>query len=180
MLPEFKEFNKIPRLSRNCVITEKIDGTNACIIITDDGVIFTQSRNRFITPDSDNYGFSRWAYNNGQELLKLGVGYHYGEWWGSGIQNRYTIPDKRFYLFNVHRWSNESARPDCCGVVPVIKEGIFSSDLVNEALDDLRLNGSYVDKDCKRPEGIIIYHEASKQLFKKTLEKDESYKGKES
>ena len=26
---EFQEFNKIPRLSRDIIITEKIDGTNA-------------------------------------------------------------------------------------------------------------------------------------------------------
>ena len=28
-LPEFKPFEKIARLNRECVITEKIDGTNA-------------------------------------------------------------------------------------------------------------------------------------------------------
>jgi len=176
----FKEFNKIPRLSRHCVITEKIDGSNGCIIINEDGDMFTQSRNRIITPDDDNYGFSQWAYDNYQDLLKLGAGYHYGEWWGSGIQKRYTISDKRFYLFNVHRWANESARPDCCGVVPVICEGIFTFDLVDEALSLLINNGSYADPNCKRPEGIIIYHEASKQLFKKTIEKDEEHKSKES
>jgi hypothetical protein len=28
-----------------------------------------------------------------------------------------------------------------------------------------------------QPEGIVVYHHAAKQLFKKTLEKDESPKG---
>ena len=32
-MPKFEEFNKIARLSRDCVITEKIDGTNAQVAI---------------------------------------------------------------------------------------------------------------------------------------------------
>ena len=36
-MTEFQPFPKIPRLSREIVITEKIDGTNAQILITDDG-----------------------------------------------------------------------------------------------------------------------------------------------
>lgn len=35
MTPEFKPFPKMPRLSRECIITEKIDGTNASILITE-------------------------------------------------------------------------------------------------------------------------------------------------
>jgi len=46
---EFKEFPKIARLSRECIITEKIDGTNASILITDDGDMFFGSRTRWIT-----------------------------------------------------------------------------------------------------------------------------------
>ena len=82
----FTEFQKIPRLSRDMVITEKIDGTNSCICITEDGEFLTGSRHKWITPENDNYGFSRWAHEHKDELMKLGVGVHYGEWWGSGIQ----------------------------------------------------------------------------------------------
>lgn len=46
MTPEFVEFPKMARLSRECIITEKIDGTNSQILITDDGDLFTGSRNR--------------------------------------------------------------------------------------------------------------------------------------
>jgi len=46
---EFVSFPKIARLSRECVITEKIDGTNASIYIGNDGnenpVFLTGSRN---------------------------------------------------------------------------------------------------------------------------------------
>ena len=50
---EFEAFQKIARLKRNCVITEKIDGTNAQIFIGEDGEFLTGSRNRWITPDDD-------------------------------------------------------------------------------------------------------------------------------
>jgi len=55
-------FKKIARLSRECIITEKIDGTNALIHITEDGNFLTGSRNRWITPSNDNHGFSKWAH----------------------------------------------------------------------------------------------------------------------
>lgn len=41
-----------------------------------------------------------------------------------------------------------------------------------------KIRGSYADPNCKNPEGIIIYHESSKQLFKKTILKDDEWKGK--
>jgi hypothetical protein len=43
---EFAEFPKMARLSRECIITEKIDGTNAQICITDDGQMLVGSRTR--------------------------------------------------------------------------------------------------------------------------------------
>lgn len=43
---EFNGFPKIYRLSRECIITEKIDGTNASILITDDNEIFAGSRTK--------------------------------------------------------------------------------------------------------------------------------------
>ena len=47
---EFVGFNKIPRLTRGCVVTEKIDGTNAQVFIPDDlSVVLAGSRNRWIT-----------------------------------------------------------------------------------------------------------------------------------
>ena len=79
---EFKEFPKIARLSREIIVTEKIDGTNAQILITEDGQILTGSRTRWITPQDDNFGFAKWVEENKAEILKLGQGQHFGEWWG--------------------------------------------------------------------------------------------------
>ena len=105
-IPEFRPFPKIPRLSREIIITEKIDGTNASITITEDGQFLTGSRNRWITPEDDNFGFSAWAHANKDVLMGLGVGTHFGEWWGHGIQRGYGLPKgrRRFSLFNVGRW----------------------------------------------------------------------------
>lgn len=74
---EFKSWGKIPRaIGEGVTITEKLDGTNACVVIQDGVIAGVQSRNRFITPEDDNYGFARWVSENEHELLKLGEGYH--------------------------------------------------------------------------------------------------------
>lgn len=172
---DFVPFDKIPRLSREIVVTEKIDGTNASITITEDGQFLTGSRNRFITPESDNYGFSRWAHENKEELLTLGPGTHFGEWWGSGIQRGYGLKEKRFSLFNVHRWAEN--RPSCCSVVPLLYRGIFDTQQIDLIIAELEMYGSVAAPGFAKPEGIIIFHTASRQLFKKTVEKDESPKG---
>lgn len=124
-MTEFKEFPKMPRWSREVIITEKIDGTNASIFIGEDGEFLTGSRTRWITPTDDNFGFSGWAYYNKEELLKLGPGHHFGEWWGSGIQRGYGLKEKRFSLFNTFRWSDAAVRPSCCSVVPVLSAGML-------------------------------------------------------
>ena len=175
---EFKEFPKMARLSRNVIITEKIDGTNACILITPEGEFLTGSRTRWITPQDDNFGFSRWAHENKQELLKLGEGLHFGEWWGSGIQRGYGLPkgEKRFSLFNTSRWSDDTLRPKCCHVVPVLYEGMFSTVEADIKIRLLKELGSLASPGFMKPEGIVIFHTAGNLGFKKTIEKDDTPK----
>jgi hypothetical protein len=173
----FQGFPKIPRLKRDCIVTEKIDGTNASIFIGEDGEFLVGSRNRWITPQADNYGFAKWAYDNKQELLKLGPGHHFGEWWGKGIQRGYGIEDKRFSLFNTHRWEHNPDRPVCCGVVPVIYIGPFTDDAIDRCIFSLQASGSYAAPGFMEPEGIVVYHKASGQMFKRTLKNDEMPKG---
>ena len=173
----FTEFQKIPRLSRDMVITEKIDGTNSCICITKDGEFLTGSRHKWITPENDNYGFSRWAYEHKEELMKLGTGIHHGEWWGSGIQRGYGLKEKRFSLFNTSRWSDPLIRPSCCYVVPVLYTGIFDTQVIMQVMDSLLEHGSYAAEGFMEPEGVVIFHTASGHLYKKTFEKDDSGKG---
>lgn len=176
--PEFIPFRSIGRLSREIVITEKIDGTNACICITEDGQFLTGSRTQWIYPEKtrDNFGFSKWAHENKEELLKLGVGTHYGEWWGQGIQRGYGLKEKRFSLFNTHRWGDDSVRPVCCSIVPILYTGNFDTARVDDILEFLKSNGSVASRGFMKPEGVVIYHSQANVLFKKTIEKDD--KGK--
>jgi hypothetical protein len=171
---EFKPFEKIARLNREVVVTEKLDGTNALVFVGEDGSVRAGSRTRWITPSDDNYGFAGWVAQHADELRALGPGYHYGEWWGQGIQRRYGLDTKRFSLFNVHRWGE--SRPLCCNVVPVLARGNDIRDATETALSWLRAQGSFAAPGFMNPEGVVIYHTASKQLFKVTLEKDEESK----
>lgn len=183
---EFESFAKIARLSRQCVVTEKIDGTNGQIAIAEDGRMYVGSRNQWIlTPDggyqADPFGFARWALDNKDELIaKLGPGRHYGEWWGSGIQRGYGLQKgkKRFSLFNTSRWTDDAVRPSCCEVVPILYQGLFDLIIIDDCLNRLREEGSVVSPGFMRPEGVVIFHTASNTLFKKTLEKDEEPKSK--
>lgn len=173
-MSDFEEFPKIPRLNRDVVITEKIDGTNAQIFISDDGEMKFASRSRWITPQDDNYGFARWAAEHADELRELGPGRHFGEWWGSGIQRNYSQPIKRFSLFNAARWRD--SRPACCDVVPVIYEGVWTIGCAPNAITTLRKEGSLAAPGFMNPEGVVIWHTAARQMFKVTLEKDEAPK----
>ena len=168
---DFQEFPKMARLSREIIITEKIDGTNAQICISEDGLIQAGSRTRWITPQDDNYGFAKWVEANRDELLLLGPGRHFGEWWGAGIQRRYGLTEKRFSLFNVDRWGVE--RPACCNVVPTLYRGNFDTNAIEDALSGLRTLGSMAALGFMNPEGVVVFHLAGRVGFKKTLHKDE-------
>jgi hypothetical protein len=174
---EFTAFPKIRRIFKDeIIITEKIDGTNAQIYVHDDGLtIQAGSRNRYITPEKDNYGFARWVENNKEDLLRLGPGRHFGEWWGNGIQRNYSQLTKRFSLFNTEKWSDSSIRPVCCEVVPVLYRGLFHTESIKKCLRDLQKSGSVAAPGFMDIEGIIIYHQASNHLYKYTV--DDNHKG---
>jgi hypothetical protein len=175
--PDFTEFPKMARFAREIIITEKIDGTNAQICVSDDGTeLWAGSRSRWIMPSDDNFGFAAWVHANRDELLTLGPGRHFGEWWGSGIQRGYGLQkgEKRFSLFNVTRWGE--SRPACCHVVPVLYRGEFSTDAVEITLDSLRDFGSEAAPGFMKPEGVVIFHTAGNVGFKRTIEKDDQPK----
>lgn len=168
----FRAFPKLYRLTRQCLITEKLDGTNAQVYVSDDlETIKAGSRHRWITVGEDNHGFAKWVDANKDELRKLGPGRHFGEWWGAGIQRTYGLKEKRFSLFNVARWKD--SRPDCCHVVPVLAEiDRLDWNSVNDTLQSLLKNGSVAAPGYNNPEGVVVYHTQSNHLFKMT-NKDE-------
>jgi len=194
----FPKFPKIPRFNREVVITEKIDGTNGLIYISDpyggntllsnppvviesDGFqIAAGSHRRWIYPAMDNHGFAKWVFDNADELVKLGPGLHYGEWWGSGINRGYgfTRNEHFFSLFNVSRWNGETLGdidvPNLTAV-PILRNGsaAYLESMIEEELDHLRAHGSIAAPGFMRPEGIVIYHTAGNHLYKVTLEGDD-------
>lgn len=181
----FEPFPKMARLSREIIVTEKIDGTNAGIYIDDTGGVFAASRSRWITPGNDNYGFAAWVGRNALELVKLGPGMHWGEWWGAGIQRRYGLTEKRFSLFNVQRWINPDAvrtndkqeiAPNCCRVVPILYRGPFLTGSIEHVLLKLEREGSEASPGFMDPEGVVVFHIAAGIGFKKTVKDDESPK----
>lgn len=199
----FEPFPKVPRLRRDCTITEKIDGTNAQVAIeegppegtsvmwlqargdnhvalTGNLVLYAGSRNRWLdtSPKGDNFGFAKWVKEHAEELAKLGPGRHFGEWYGQGIQRGYGLTEKRFALFNTDRWDCAVDRPECCGVVPVLYRGPFDDTAVEHALQELRREGSRA-VPFMNPEGIIVWMHASRTMHKVTLEKDEAPKGEQ-
>lgn len=172
---DFEAFPKMARLFRECVITEKIDGTNAQIFVGEDGVVRAGSRTRWITPEADNFGFAAWVRDHEDELRQLGTGRHFGEWWGRGIQRGYGLTDRRFSLFNAFRWEHE--RPSCCDVVPILYRGKFNTQEVDQAIKSLAEDGSRAAPGFMRPEGVVVFHLAGCVGFKTMIEGDESHKG---
>jgi len=184
-MSDFVPMQKIPRLSRDMIVTEKIDGTNASIHIDEvTGNVVAASRTRILRPgENDNFGFRAWVDANADILREiLGPGSHFGEWYGQGIQRGYGLPvgDRRFALFNVSRWSPLPApsygtvldgRIPTLTVVPVLYVGPFDTRTIPELMEHLRTHGSYV-APFLNPEGIVIFHTAGNYLFKKTFDGD--------
>ena len=187
---QFTQFPKMARLQREVIVTEKIDGTNAQLYITDDGKMLFGSRTRWITPGDDNFGFARWATDHKDELMQLGPGRHFGEWWGRGIQRNYGLNYRRFSLFNVTRWcphgevpkaiptadprtvKMQDMLPACCHLVPILWQGLFSTAEATIQLWELGQTGSKAAPGFMNPEGIVVFHTAGNVGFKMTLDND--------
>ncbi|HEY5960215.1 MAG TPA: RNA ligase family protein [Polyangiaceae bacterium] len=214
-MTEFQKFPKIALLFQDIVITEQIDGINGAIGIDDDGLlanwasgtvlgdgvvsneghamyVYAQSRNRIVTPTMDDHGFARWVWDNAASLVAdLGPGLHFGEWWGSGINRGYGLPEgeKRFSLFNTERWTEPCPIQHCdsqcglpkqfktpgLGVVPVIWRGTFSTDAVEGTLQWLEDYGSQAAPGFMNPEGVVVYHTAGDVMFKAIIKNDKAW-----
>jgi hypothetical protein len=162
---EFIEFPKIENVSKiRIIITQKIHGTNACVIIGEDGGLSVQSRTRKITPNDDNYGFATFVYKNKESFVKLlGPGYHYGEWAGPGINTGEGLTEKTFILFdfwnyisNKKNYSSQPVElPPQTTIVPFLYHGNDFS-MIDKTFDELKINGSKLVPGYMHPEGIVI------------------------
>jgi hypothetical protein len=150
---------KIPDISTlSMTITQKIDGVNANIYIKNGHLEDASSSLNF-------FGFEEYIDRNKSEIIsKLGDGSHYGEWCGPGINSGEGLAEKKLVLFNFRRWVGKPL-PSQMGVVPLIYEGPVSLKKINEIMDELKRNGSYLVTGFMNPEGIVI--EIGKNFYKK-------------
>lgn len=199
---EFQAWPSIPRLNREAIYTEKINGTNSAVVIErfypdaewsgqiilsqvsineDIYNVYAQSRKRFIYPDDDNFGFARWVHDNAESLVRvLGEGRHFGEWWGKGIQGSYGLTtERRFSLFNVKRWEDtlsweygHELLPQLY-MVPVLARATFSTSFAKDMVEVLREHGSFASPGFNNPEGVVVFHTASGTSYKTFLENDD-------
>ena len=165
-----KEFQKLPRFHGQCQITEKIDGTQARIMIkqrSDDeslvvpasvrfGMldIFAGSRRRLLLPEqNDNFAFRAWVAEHARALVEhlQEGGTYFGEWYGRGIGRDYDLDEKRLVLF-----SQTGAVPGLFECVPVLYEGPFSQEAAYYCLERLQKSGSVLVPGYQEPEGIVI------------------------
>lgn len=205
----FKKFPKIQRLNREVIVTEKIDGMTAGVHVTpvdnieqwegpfvkhvrlgdDEFIVQASSKTHLLSANpSAHHNFVGWVQENARDLVEgLGVGSHWGEWWGQGINRNYGLTENRWSLFNVSRWAEswhihgdairrpllENAEqryaPMCCYVVPVLARGLpadSEDNAVEVAINDLVKNGSRAVPGFKKPEGIVVYWTKGNTLMK--------------
>lgn len=176
-MPEFQAWPKTTRLKSKCTVSEKLNGSNGALVtvvttsLGPDGVttlyhvkLYYQTRTRMVTLDDDQTGLAAWAEENRESLKydlvfnghnpdnppKVGVSYHYGEFMTRGHK------EPHFYLFNTRRWSKMQFSTPTLKVVPVLYEGDYYEGLVEEFLEDLRVNGSRVHPELPA-EGVVTY-----------------------
>lgn len=216
---EFRNYGKIPRwVNEHVWISEKLDGTNSCVVVEDvtgkvwsaDNLppnavawmeydyacyaVYAQSRSRFLLPGkgTDNFGFANYVQENAVGLVKtLGVGYSYGEYYGSGIQSGYGLVngERHFALFPTARhtmWSDDYEKyTEVPGleIAPELYEGPFGEgNCIEDCLNLLRENGSFAQsaKGFARPEGVVVQFKLSGARYKAFVMEDgpKTMKGK--
>lgn len=175
-MTEFKKFPKIYRSEQGKVtITEKIDGTNAGIILSDGVVVGCQSRNRILSLDNDHMGFCKWVEEWKGNLVDLydwtrppteEYQYVYGEWAGPGIRkNRHGLAVKTFFVFNPDL---SSSTPNVYNT-PVLYSGTSDGGMVQKTLQTLYDSGSTITPP-KKAEGVVCYWHNTGWLTKETFD----------
>lgn len=141
--------------------------------------LYAQSRNKLLSLQFDNASFARYVHNNADGLADyLGVGLHFGEWWGSGIQRAYGLKggEKHFSLFNTRRHKEPYTAitsNDLVRGVPVLYEGPMDQEMIEAALQHLRTTGSEAAPGFMNPEGVCIFHTGSGIVSKVTLDNND-------
>jgi hypothetical protein len=162
---EFKAFPKMPRVNNTPVfISQKLNGTNACIHIYSDNTNALQikagSRNRWLTIEDDNFGFAKFVSERAHQLIEaLGEGTFYGEFVGPGINSSEGLKTKQLFLFDTHRLDRPeivSKFPNDVGLVPILWKGSLDTMDLLRITKELKINGSKLVPGFMGVEGIVI------------------------
>lgn len=139
-MAKYHSFIHVERLGKECTegildgiceITPKLDGTNACLYLSDEGLLCAGSRTRSLTKEKDNAGFYNWVFSDAEQALKLRelmlnnpTWIVYGEW-GVGrvasIKDYDEVSKDHLWIFDVydsavnqylkyHEWFGEMTR----------------------------------------------------------------------
>lgn len=180
---EFKAYPKTQRLSNEIItISEKIDGSNGVLYVDHTSrTVMAGSRSRWLEDDGtkswDNHGFGAWVKENEEKLLNLPEGYHYGEWYGKGINRNYGLKDRRFMLFNLDRYIrffDETDLPKELEPETVVALLTGDEDLHDQLeciQTSLKENGSLHVPGFKSTEGIILRFRLSAKVYKVVWDK---------
>jgi hypothetical protein len=144
--------------------TCKLHGSNAGIVLKENGQIIPQSRNRVLSVGDDNFGFAAFVEKN-RELLEVLLNELcmeefdytlYGEWCGGNIQPKVALEklDKHFVIFTVYSHHDQWMFPS------------YTLDVNGYKVDYARLNaaGIYfihqipsheIVVDFNRPEDVV-------------------------
>lgn len=203
----FVEFPKIPRLNREVIVMEKIDGTNATVFvrvacIACGGVYKSQtpnakpdsccprpevgsmtvhasSRNKWIDETDDNHGFARWVADHAEELKALGPGLHRGEWHGPGINQAHYGLTKGEKRFYLFNTSRWSTGnpPPACCGIVPV---LYRGNFNTAIIRDIVDDLRAKGSRAypgQKAEGVVIFHVAANLFFKVTCNKDNEHKG---
>ena len=152
-----------------CYVFPKIDGTNASVWLSADG-ISCGSRRRELTVDEDNAGFCRWATVDSFEAFDMFFDKYpflrlYGEWLVPHSLKTYREDAwRKFYIFDVYDCVNDIYL-DYDFYMPIIDK--FGFDYVpplcvmnnatyDSLLIELNNNGFLIKDGCGVGEGIVI------------------------
>lgn len=141
--------------------TVKAHGTNASVLITNDGIQYPQSRSNILTIENDNYGFAKWhcdntdAFTNFKKLINFNFTNTidrsiviYGEWCGKGIQKGVAISEceKFFYVFGV-----KVLNGDMDGTHYWLNDYLLLSNKDSNIIDAREIKQYFIDIDFKNP-----------------------------
>lgn len=115
--PSIEKFSDVNAMVKRSFILEerptiiykgkvKLHGTNASIIVSEDGTVTGGKRTGTVSVGNDNAGFASWLETVKHGFRNLGYTYIvYGEWAGPGIQKKVAVSDiekKSFFPFAVY------------------------------------------------------------------------------